>query len=106
LPEDFDLNLVFRDPQAVMSETDKLTNLEKRKALGLNTKSELIMLDRGDITKQEADMKLEEIKQEKESDMQSFVVPVENEEYEEDEEDEDMNGDQGGENEGESEQNI
>lgn len=72
LPEDFELEVIFNKPDAVTTEDEKLTNLEKRKALGFNLMVELIMKDQPGLTKDQAEEKLKKIKEEKKSNMEAF----------------------------------
>lgn len=65
LPEDLDISLKFHESKAVVTEADKLANLEKRKDLGINEMVELIMIDNPDMTREEAEEKLKRIQGEK-----------------------------------------
>lgn len=76
IPEDEAPTVVFGDPKIIMSETENLTNIEKRQALALNTQIELIMKDR-DITKEEASKILLEITKEKIEKMNSVLGKAE-----------------------------
>jgi hypothetical protein len=53
--------LVFPSPKPVITEKEKLENLEKRKSLGLNTMLELIKLDNPDMSEEQAKAKLAEL---------------------------------------------
>ena len=65
LPQDADVVTQFPHPDPIISETEKLTNIEKRKTLGLNTAAELLQLDQPHLTKEQADQKLMQILEEK-----------------------------------------
>lgn len=65
LPEDGEVVVHFPHPDPIISETEKLTNIEKRKALGINTAAELIQLDQPHLTKDQADEKLMQILEER-----------------------------------------
>lgn len=68
-PEDVDL--AFPSPKPVVSESDELDVLQKRKDLGLNTEIELLMRDDPSLTEEAAAAKLEKIKTEKEANLQN-----------------------------------
>lgn len=57
--------LKFGDASPIMSEAEKLDNLQKRQNLGLNTEIELLMRDDSSLTKETAALKLIQIQQEK-----------------------------------------
>lgn len=65
LPEVFDVSLRFHEPQAIMSEAEKLQAIKLRKELGINTMIDLIMKDQPDLTREQAEAKLKEILEEK-----------------------------------------
>jgi len=64
IPVEEDIKTEFKEPNMIMSEAEKLTNLNTRKTLGINTEVELIMDDRG-INKEEAEKVLLEIQADK-----------------------------------------
>jgi hypothetical protein len=66
----------FNDAAPVVAETDELTAIEKRKALGMNTMLELIMRDRPGMTEDEAKAKLEEIQAEKQANADAMGLPM------------------------------
>ena len=74
LMPDLDVNLKFAGPTPIMSETEKLTNLQSRKNLGLNTQSELLMMDNPQLSKEEADQRLKEIAAERATNMASAII--------------------------------
>lgn len=67
------VQLAFPSPAPLVSETDELAAIEKRKELGLNTMLELIMRDDPSLTEEEAQAKLDKIKAEKEANMQDAM---------------------------------
>lgn len=73
LPEDFELKLEFREPQSIMSEKEKLENIEKRKTIGLNTMVELIKMDQPSLEDKQAEEKLAKIEEEKTARMDAMI---------------------------------
>lgn len=73
LPEDFDIKLEFREQQSIMSEAEKLANIEKRKNIGLNTMVELIKMDQPSLDDKQAEDKLVKIEDEKTARMDAMV---------------------------------
>ena len=69
---DSDIQLSFPKVNAVVTESEKLDNLAKRKELGLNTDAELIVMDVG-CTEEEAEEKLKEISEEKQEKMKPIA---------------------------------
>ncbi len=59
--ERFVVSLAFNPAQAIQSEGEKLDNLQKRQALGINTKEELLMMDNPGMTDAQAKEKLAKI---------------------------------------------
>lgn len=59
------VELSFPTPKPVISETEKLDNLAKRKKLGLNTKEELIRIDDPDISDEKLQEKLAKLEGDK-----------------------------------------
>ncbi len=57
LPDDLKVTTKFNDPKEVTTEKEKLQNLDLRKALGLNTMVELIMMDNPDLSEKDAQAK-------------------------------------------------
>ena len=76
LPEEFDLTLEFGEPKMIFSEAEKLEAIAKRKDIGLNTAAELIMKDRPDLTLEQAEAKIKEIRKEKQENMKDFSIEV------------------------------
>lgn len=60
-----DFNIVFVDAPVIMSEKEKLDNFKLRKELGLDSMIDLIMKDNPQFNKEQAEMKLKEILEEK-----------------------------------------
>ena len=73
IPEDMDLNLEFTESEAIATEKEKLEGLKLRKDLGINTMSDLIMLDQPGLDLEQAEEKLKKIEEEKLSRMDEFV---------------------------------
>lgn len=65
LPEDIEVELKFPDQKPLVSESEKLDALAKRKDLGLNQNYELLMLDDPSLTAEAAKAKLADIMAEK-----------------------------------------
>lgn len=63
----------FPSPKIPMSEKEELEVIEKRRDLGLNTEAELLMRDDPSLTLEEAEAKLQKIKDEKQAKMQDAV---------------------------------
>lgn len=74
IPPDPAVSLKFGDPQPIMSETEKLTNIEKRKDIGLNTEVELLMLDDPNLTVEQAEQRLIKIKEERTARAEEAVI--------------------------------
>lgn len=64
LPEDVKVTLKFGDAKPIMSEKEMLENIQLREELGLNTKTELLMMDDPSLTEQQAEEKLKKITEE------------------------------------------
>lgn len=64
LPENIKIQLKFGDPKPIMSEKEKLENIEKRKDLGLNRLVDLIMMDDPSLTEEQALERLKQIAKE------------------------------------------
>jgi hypothetical protein len=73
--DDSDVQLTFPKNKAVVTESERLDNLQKRKDLGINTTLDLIMLDNPDMTEEQAKAKLDEINNEKQAKMEMFLPP-------------------------------
>jgi hypothetical protein len=73
LPEDLQVQLKFPDPRPIMSEKEKLDNLQLRKELGLNSQEELLMLDDPSLTKEQAKQKLKSIMEDKLNNMTQMM---------------------------------
>lgn len=65
VPETLSPNPKFHDTKEVVTESEKLDNLKKRKDLGLNTDVELIMMDNPGMNEEDAKKKLLKIRAEK-----------------------------------------
>jgi hypothetical protein len=74
LPPDLKVGLKFGDPQPIMTETEKLTNLEKRKELALNTEVEILMMDDSNLTEEQALEKLKRITLERAKKMAEAII--------------------------------
>jgi hypothetical protein len=64
-PPELEANILFGKSSSLMTETEKVDMLSKRKDLGLNTKVELIRLDNPDLTYEEAEQKLLKLQEER-----------------------------------------
>lgn len=71
-----DLRITFQDPQPIMSEAEKLGNLKLRQDLGINTRLDLMMLDNPQLTKDQAQEKIDEIQEEKRSNVDNAVSMI------------------------------
>ena len=71
-----DISLKFVSQRPVISETERLEALRKRKELGINTMAELIQLDNPDLSLAEAEAKLALIKEEKMARVAAFMPPA------------------------------
>jgi hypothetical protein len=60
-----ELAITIKEPQVIVSESERLENLKKRKDLGLNTDVELIMADNPGMSVAEAEAKLLKLSEEK-----------------------------------------
>lgn len=80
--KDSDVNLIFPRNKAVVTEAEKLDNLKKRQELGINSEIEILMIDNPDLSEEEAQEKLDKIKEEKQAKLDSFMpsIPDESEE--------------------------
>jgi hypothetical protein len=90
LPEGFETNMSisFRDSRSIMSESEKLDNLKKRKELGIDTMVDLLMRDQPGLSKEDAENKLKTILEEKMSRMATAIVKTNEEESDESDGDE------------------
>jgi hypothetical protein len=68
IPLNAEIVTVFQEPQAIVSEAEKLQNIEKRQQLGLNTKRELLKMDNPNITKRQLEKKILELMNESNED--------------------------------------
>lgn len=75
-PEDSEIVVQFNDPRSILSERERLENIEKRKSLGLNTREELLMLDQPALTEEQAKEKLDLISKQRQSQLKSTVTPT------------------------------
>ena len=93
IPMDYEeLVIKFPDAETLLSEKERLENIQMRKDLGINTDVELLMLDQPDLTEESAAEKLLAITEEKAKKMAQSMIegeeqvpPEEQEEVEEDE---------------------
>jgi hypothetical protein len=92
LSEELQVILKFPDPKPIMSESEKLDNIQKRKDLGLNSQAELLMLDDPSLTTEMAEQKLLKVKEENMIKMSTSMIQDE----ETDQEDELESGEEPG----------
>lgn len=83
IPEEFRPTSKFNDTKEVVTEKEKLENIKLRQEIGLNTEVELLRLDRPDITDEEADKILLQIKTEKAERMASEGAQIVDEQVDE-----------------------
>ena len=84
LPEDFELSVEFGQPQPIISESEKLDVIQKKKDLGVATMVDLIKELYPGLTDEQAQEKLDQINKEKQDRMEAFTQPpMEQEEIEE-----------------------
>lgn len=77
LPEGLEeLLLKFPSPKPVISESEELDILEKRKEMGLNTEAELLMRDDPSLTEEQANEKIAKIKAEKLANMEAATAAM------------------------------
>lgn len=69
------LTLEFNQPMAIASEGDRLDNMKKRKDLGIASQLDLLMLDNPGLTKEEAQVKLQEIQDQAKARAAAFFPP-------------------------------
>ncbi len=72
LPPNFEEKFIikFNDQPVIQSESEKLENIKKRKELGINTKSELILIDNPQLSKDEAELKAKQLEEPKSNENQ------------------------------------
>jgi len=75
LPLDMDMTISFPPAMPVMSESDQLDIIAKRRELALNTEIELLMLDDSSLTEETAKAKALKILEEKMGRVQSIIQP-------------------------------
>jgi len=68
-----ELKVIFPKAKIMISDKETLENIEKRLDLGLITKAEALMIIDPNLTKEQAEEKLDLIKEEKEENLNSFV---------------------------------
>jgi len=76
IPDNLEVVVQFTQPQVIISEQEKLANIEKRKTLGINTQVDLIMIDQPNLSEDEAKAKLDEINGERDARMASVMPKV------------------------------
>jgi hypothetical protein len=76
IPKDPEVTVSFSAAQTILSETEKLDIIQKRRDLGLNTELELLMRDDPSLDEQSAQEKLDRIQEGKDAKMDAMVVPV------------------------------
>lgn len=77
LPKDFTaLMLAFPAPQPIITESEELDVIQKRKDLGLNTMVELLMRDDPSLTEEQANEKLAKIQEEKKANAAASGMPT------------------------------
>ena len=69
-----DFVIEFKEPQVIISESERLDNLKKRQDLGIDTEIDLIKKDKPHLTDKQAEEYLLKILADKIKKMQSFVV--------------------------------
>jgi len=74
LDQELAVNLKFGDPKPIMSEAEKLANIEKRKELGLNTIPELMMIDDPSMTQEEAQAKMGQVMADKAMQLSQMMI--------------------------------
>lgn len=76
LPDKFEEELLinFGKPQTILSESEQLANLDKRKGLGLNTMVDLMKMDQPELGDTEAEEKLAKISEEKRVRLVSTII--------------------------------
>lgn len=80
MPEDLELKIKFLEPKPATTEKEKLETIKQRKELGINTMTDLIMIDNPGLNLEDAKAKLEEIQKEKKENlkqtMETMGAPV------------------------------
>lgn len=94
LNDELKVILKFPDPKPIMSEGEKLDNIEKRKDLGLNSQAELLMLDDPSLTTEMAEQKLLKIQQENAIKVSKSMLPDQENDQEDQLEGDQSSGDQ------------
>ncbi len=75
VPEDpMSVKIEFPSVQTIMSESEKLDIMSKRKDLGISTNIDLIRMDNPSFTEEQVLEKLEQINEEKKANMEAFSV--------------------------------
>lgn len=74
LPQDMDLRLKFGDSQPIMSETEKLANIETRAQLGINTIVELLMKDDPNLNEEQAEERVQLLIQDRQDNAELWDV--------------------------------
>lgn len=70
-----EISVYYEKPQMLISETDKINNLEKLIGMGLISKADALMKINPNLTKEQAEEKLSQIQEEKLNSMQAFQLP-------------------------------
>jgi hypothetical protein len=94
LPEDMNISLEYGNHDMIQSENEKLDALAKRKALGLNTMEELIMIDQPGLNEDQAKEKLARVEEQKAERLAKFGPTEVEADEPDDEDDEDEPKDQ------------
>lgn len=83
LPASFkEISILFEQAKPIVSESEELSNIEKRKELGINTMVELIQRDNPGLTEEQANAKLLKIFEEKAKALAAMAISPENESIE------------------------
>lgn len=75
--DDVDIVIHFGDQRSILSEKERLENIEKRKSLGLNTQEELMMMDQPGLSEEQASQKIELIAKQKQEKLKMFSKQTE-----------------------------
>ena len=94
LNDELKVILKFPDAKPIMSESEKLDNLQKRKDLGLNSQAELLMLDDPSLTTEMAEQKLLKIQEENAIKVSQSMLPDQENDQEDQLEGDQSSGDQ------------
>lgn len=93
MTEMLDLNIKFKDAKSMVTETEKLDIIDKRKLLGLDTRIDSLILDNPELSRDEAEDKLKELMEaellESRKSVLSMINPEDKKNFEEKDEVED-----------------